>query len=101
MLGTRDEAIVIKEKKSAVVFARAAASYNEAAVLQREVANRLLSRLDLIKSDPRKILDLGARTGYTTGRLSEYYPQACVIGCDVEWWLAASEWIRQFGMPGL
>ncbi len=41
-------------------FERAAQSYDQAAVLQREVSQRMLERLDLIKLTPALILDAGA-----------------------------------------
>src|SRR5262245_65450695 len=40
-------------------FSRAARSYDEAAVLQREVGARLASRLDVVKLVPAAILDAG------------------------------------------
>ena len=44
-------------------FDSAAQSYDEHAVLQHEVADRLLSRLSYLKVEPRVILDIGAGTG--------------------------------------
>jgi len=44
-------------------FDAAADAYDEHAVLQYEVAHRLLSRLDWLKIEPQTILDLGAGTG--------------------------------------
>jgi malonyl-CoA O-methyltransferase len=64
-------------------FARAAATYDDAAVLQREVADRLLERLDYIKMRPLRILDLGCGTGYLTRLLSQRYPSAQIIGLDL------------------
>ncbi|MDH5277104.1 MAG: hypothetical protein OEW88_11835, partial [Gammaproteobacteria bacterium] len=40
-------------------FARAAASYDTADVLQTEVRDRLLERLQWVRLEPRRILDLG------------------------------------------
>ncbi len=62
---------------------RAAKSYNRAAVVEREIADRLLSRLDLMKINPLRILNCGARTGYSTRLLRQRYKKARVIGCDL------------------
>lgn len=64
-------------------FDRAAASYDDYAVLQREVADRLIERLDYIKCDPRLILDLGAGTGYCSRALAKRYKKARVLGFDL------------------
>ena len=63
-------------------FARAAAGYDAVAVLQREVARRMLERLDYVKIEPQRILDLGCGTGATLTALSERYPNALVVGAD-------------------
>jgi len=64
-------------------FGRAAKSYDTAAVLQREVANRMLERLDYIMAEPKRILDLGAGTGEHTAQLARRYKGAQVIGLDI------------------
>lgn len=63
-------------------FNRAADSYDRYAILQREIVDRLLDRLDLVDIQPEVILDIGARTGYTTQRLCQRYPQAQIIAMD-------------------
>ena len=45
-------------------FDGAADTYDDAAVLAREVADRMLERLDLIKAVPQRLLELGSGTGY-------------------------------------
>lgn len=64
-------------------FEHAAASYDECAVLQREVCERMLSRLVYIKRSPARILDAGSGTGFGTRRLQAYYPQATLISLDI------------------
>jgi malonyl-CoA O-methyltransferase len=64
-------------------FNRAATSYDEAAVLQREVGKRLLERLDLVKLVPATILDVGCGTGIITIPLLKKYRKANVIGLDI------------------
>ncbi len=70
-------------------FGRAAGSYDEAAPLQREIATRLLSRLDLIRIEPRMILDAGSGTGYCTRDLAHRYRRARVTGVDLAQPMAA------------
>ena len=64
-------------------FARAARDYDAAAVLQREVGNRLLERLNYINYTPGVILDVGAGTGYCTSLLQKKYPKARVLALDI------------------
>jgi malonyl-CoA O-methyltransferase len=63
-------------------FDRAAATYDGASVLQREVAKRLLDRLDLIKRQPTRILDAGSGTGLVTRALERRYPAAGILQLD-------------------
>ena len=63
-------------------FERAAAGYDEAAFLHREVGGRLLERLDLIKLQPDVILDVGCGTGGVTVALMKKYRKARVIGLE-------------------
>lgn len=64
-------------------FERAAPHYDQAAVLQREVCDRMLSRLDYIKYTPDVILDAGSGTGYGTRKLLMRYPAARVLAIDI------------------
>ncbi len=64
-------------------FARAATSYDEAAVLQREIGARMLERLDYVRLAPQRVLDLGCGTGGNLAALQERYPQAALIGADL------------------
>jgi malonyl-CoA O-methyltransferase len=64
-------------------FGRAARTYDGAAVLQREVGTRMLSRLDVVKIAPQRILDLGCGTGEGTVELAARYPDARVVGLDL------------------
>ena len=63
-------------------FSRAAVGYDAASVLQREVAKRLLERLDYITISPTNILDLGCATGADLNALSERYSKSFVLGAD-------------------
>ena len=64
-------------------FEHAARSYDQAAVLQREVNQRMLERLDWIKLDPQWVLDAGAGTGVSARALANRYPKAHVLGLDI------------------
>lgn len=64
-------------------FGRAARSYDAAAVLQREIGARMLERLDYIRVEPRRILDLGCGTGTWLGPLRHRYRGAAVAGLDL------------------
>ncbi len=64
-------------------FEQAAAAYDEAAVLQREVGNRLLERLDYIRFSPARILDLGAGTGFCQQSLASRFPEAEIHALDI------------------
>jgi malonyl-CoA O-methyltransferase len=63
-------------------FDRAAATYEAAAVLQAQVRDALLERLDLTRLEPRVVLDLGAATGQGARALEQRYPGARVVAVD-------------------
>lgn len=73
---------MINKQAARRAFSRAASSYDESAVLQREIAGRMLDRLDYIKLQPRTILDAGAGTGEATAALMKRYPKSRVIALD-------------------
>jgi malonyl-CoA O-methyltransferase len=64
-------------------FARAAATYDGAAVLQREVGRRMAERLDVVKLAPAAILDAGCGTGDAQAELALRYPAARRVALDV------------------
>jgi len=64
-------------------FERAATSYDEAAVLQREVGNRMLERLEYIKYSPDIIVDAGSGTGYGSRQLAARYPKSRLVAIDI------------------
>lgn len=63
-------------------FDRAAATYDAAAILQSEVREVLLERLDLTALTPRVVLDAGAGTGHASRELTRRYPRARVVALD-------------------
>jgi malonyl-CoA O-methyltransferase len=64
-------------------FDHAAASYDAHAVLQREVCDRLLERLDFMKLQPERVLDVGCGTGYGLRHLRERYAAAELCALDL------------------
>ena len=64
-------------------FSRAAIDYERRAVLQKMVAERLLSHLDLIKLDPGWIVDAGSGVGFSSRALKKTYHSARVIQIDL------------------
>jgi len=64
-------------------FSRAARDYDAAAVLQREVCNRMLERLDIVRLKPARLLDAGCGTGWGTRQLAQRYPEAQVVALDI------------------
>ncbi len=74
---------LLDKRKTRQGFERAADTYDANAVLQREVGNRLLERLDFIKLQPETLLDIGCGTGVLTEQLLKRYKKARVIGLDL------------------
>ncbi len=63
-------------------FDRAAPHYDQYAGVQQEVASRLLERLELVRMEPRRVLDLGTGTGASLVPLHQRYPNACLVAVD-------------------
>ncbi len=64
-------------------FDHAAASYDAHAVLQREVCDRLLERLDFMTLQPDRVLDVGTGTGYGLTHLRSRYAASEFCALDV------------------
>jgi malonyl-CoA O-methyltransferase len=64
-------------------FDRAAESYQQYAVLQKEVCNRLLEKLEVVKFSPGLILDAGTGTGSAIPTLFARYKKAQVVTLDL------------------
>jgi malonyl-CoA O-methyltransferase len=69
--------------RCAVRSTKAATTYDQAAVLQREVCVRALERLDLVKLDPAAIIDAGCGTGFASPALHKRYPRAKLVALDI------------------
>lgn len=64
-------------------FSEASGTYDSAARLQAVVRTELLERLPNFKTQPRRVLDLGAGTGHATLELKRRYRDALVVGIDL------------------
>ena len=77
-------------------FDRAAASYDQAAALQRRVADRLLGSL---AGSPARILDAGSGTGYGTAALAQRFPGAALFALDLAPGMLQATRMRTPGVP--
>ncbi len=82
-------------------FDGAAKTYDGAAVLQGEIREQLLARLDLMAITPGVVLDAGAGTGRGASALRRRYPKAAVLALDTSWAMLKiagrrRSWLRGF-----
>jgi len=77
------QAQVFDQSRVRRAFDRAAESYEQFAVLQNEVCNRLLEKLDIVKLQPQMILDAGAGTGQAIPALFQRYKKAQLVALDL------------------
>jgi malonyl-CoA O-methyltransferase len=78
-----DSEYFLDKKKVRKSFEQAAITYDASAVLQKEVASRLLERLDYIRLQPKAVLDLGCGTGVITADMLKRYPKADIVALDL------------------
>lgn len=64
-------------------FDNAAESYDQAAVLQKEVCRRLLAKLDAVRLSPQWILDAGSGTGEAVKALQKRYKKSELVLLDL------------------
>jgi malonyl-CoA O-methyltransferase len=82
-------------------FDRASLGYDRSAVLQAQVREQLLQRLELVKIEPRVVVDAGAGTGHASRELASRYRGARVIALDVSMAMLREarrqqRWLRRF-----
>ena len=64
-------------------FSKAARHYDEVAILQQEIATRLLERLQYMKITPSVVLNIGCRTGQWSQSLAQLYPSATIFSLSI------------------
>lgn len=64
-------------------FDHAAATYDDAAILQKQVAEHLDERLELVQMQPKTVLDVGAGTGILTAKMRKRYPDSKLVAVDL------------------
>jgi malonyl-CoA O-methyltransferase len=72
----------IDKARARASFGRAADTYDAAAILQKQVREEMLSRLDLVKLNPQAILDAGCGTGLASHALQKRFTKSQVISLD-------------------
>jgi malonyl-CoA O-methyltransferase len=72
----------IDKARARASFGRAANTYDAAAILQKQVREEMLSRLDLVKLNPHTILDAGCGTGSASHALQKRFAKSQVISLD-------------------
>jgi malonyl-CoA O-methyltransferase len=95
----RDE-FEIDKRRVRAAFDAAAPDYEQHAVLHQEVQRRLLERLDWIRLQPRRVIDLGCGPGGALRPLARRYRGARVMGLDLAPAMAArargqGRWLRR------
>jgi len=100
------EGLALDKRRMRESFEHATDTYDAVAVLQREIADRLLARLEVVRLKPMVILDIGCGTGYDARKLVKRYPRARVLGLDIVESMAnrarrnAGWWRRLIGRGG-
>lgn len=77
------EELEVDKRRVRAAFGRAAGSYDQVTVLQREVGRRVLDRLGLVRVQPDSILDLGAGTGHGMAALARQYRRSRLTAMDI------------------
>ncbi len=82
-------------------FGQAAKHYDQHAFIQREVGDRLLEKLNYMKINPKRILDIGCGTGHFTQALKRKFKKADVIGLDISELMIKTAKQQQSGLTKL
>ena len=77
-----DDIYHIDKKRARASFGRAADTYDAAAILQKQVREEMLNRLDLVKLNPAVILDAGCGTGAASHALQKRFAKSQVVSLD-------------------
>ncbi len=94
-----------KDRKDLICrrFSRAAATYDEHALLQKELAEKLDTTLSQTTDSSRlqRILEIGCGTGFYTGLLAARFPQARIVALDFSDEMIRAAEAKLAGRPGL
>ena len=78
-----DRAYRLRRSQIRSNFDRASGSYDDAALLQREVADRMLEQFEYTRITPERILDVGTGTGYCARGLRDRFGKSTIIALDL------------------
>jgi len=73
---------MINKSLKRIIFDRAAKTYDEFAVLQHQIIDNLVDRLEFVKIDPKLIMDLGSGTCRAGQLLQRKYKKTKIINLD-------------------
>ena len=73
----------VSKKQVQTAFSNAANTYDEAAVVQNEILERLLERLEILHQGDARVLDLGSGTGLARSQIQTRYGQEQYFAIDI------------------
>ena len=74
---------MLNKRRISKDFSKAADTYDAAAIVQQEICDRALERLQMLKLTPATILDIGSGTGKSVRGLQAQFSDSHVIASDV------------------
>ena len=89
----------IDRSKVQGAFHRQAGDYDDYAVVQRRVVERLTGTLQAQRVAPKRILDIGAGTGRLLRSLRELYPTSFTVGADLAFGMCRTASTNLSGQP--
>ncbi|WP_176256884.1 methyltransferase domain-containing protein [Derxia lacustris] len=98
---SRTDAGLIDPHAARLQFERRARDFDHHDFFHREVESRLLERLDPLRIEPARALDLGCGTGHALPALADRYPQAAWTGVDLAHAMLARAAVRTRQAAGL
>ncbi len=73
---------MLDKQQTRLAFSKAATTYDDCAILQQQMGQTMLQRLEYIQHQPKVMIDIGSGTGLHTQALKKFYPNADVIALD-------------------
>ncbi|WP_051378871.1 methyltransferase domain-containing protein [Derxia gummosa] len=98
---SRSNAGLIDPLAARLQFERRARGFDAHDFFHREVESRLLERLDPLRIEPTRAIDLGCGTGHALGVLAERYPRADWTAVDLAGGMLARARVRAREAAGL